>query len=176
MSVPQSALKTLRTVRNAGAVFAALVFLVEASARLRNALGVWKLAALLLVLAFSVRSYLKERHQRSATDELLPYLGGIAAIILVMTAWGQMGGGWLFVLGVFVVLYAAELLTGAPSQRTATRREAAEWALAQWRHELQNVGPDSPRGAECRKHIATLEAQLANWPAEWDREDAALNH
>jgi hypothetical protein len=82
----------------------------------------------------------------------------------------------LFVLAVVLLigLDIQEEDNDSTPQRSATRREATEWALRQWHQELKDVGTESPRGAECRKQIEKLEARLANWPQEWDREDARL--
>ena len=89
------------------------------------------------------------------------------------------GGRLLLFIGIPVLIAAAvehkRFRNSRVSSRTATRREVAEWSLGEWRRELGEVGYGSPRGIECRKHIARLEHQLANWPAGWDQEDAARN-
>ena len=92
------------------ASFLAIAYLLAAANKLLAVAGVWKLAVVLVPIVFAVRSLLKPRSKRRSSDELALFAGGAAAIVLFMAAWDVMGGGWSFLFGVALVLYASEAL------------------------------------------------------------------
>lgn len=107
----------LRAARLVVITFCAISFLLVAWTNLILRLGIWKVALLLLAPVFAGRSLRKSPESRTNIDEVVLIAAAFSAIILAMVAWEGMGGGWLFVFGVALVIYAFETLRSSRPKR-----------------------------------------------------------